>query len=88
YYDFRIGVPYLADYIEIFNSDDSKYGGSGQIVEGILVAEKQGYHNQKYSVKVKVPPMGVLVLSISKFNKEDNHLKEFMDIKSLNRMIK
>lgn len=68
YYDFRIGVPYLADYKEIFNTDKKEYGGSGQVMEDILVAEEKGYHNMPYSIKIKVPPMGVSVLGIDKFN--------------------
>ena len=68
YYDFRIGVPYLADYKEVFNTDKKEYGGSGQVMEDILVAEEKKYHNMPYSIKIKVPPMGVSVLGIDKFN--------------------
>ncbi|MGG7179455.1 1,4-alpha-glucan branching protein GlgB [Clostridium paraputrificum] len=71
YYDFRIGVPYLTDYKEVLNSDDSIYGGSGQILgDVILVAENERYHNQKYSIKVKVPPMATLVIGIKRERKE------------------
>lgn len=68
YYDFRIGVPYLADYKEIFNTDSCEYGGSGQVMSETLVAEKIPYHKQQYSVKIKVPPMGAVVLAVEKFN--------------------
>ena len=40
YYDYQIGVPFLGTYEEVFNTDDSKYGGSGQIMDEILTAEK------------------------------------------------
>ncbi|MBU3090358.1 1,4-alpha-glucan branching protein GlgB [Clostridium gasigenes] len=72
YYDFRVGVPYMADYKEIFNSDKVEYGGSNQVMDETLVAEKNGYHNQKYSIKIKVPPMATIVLNISKFNKDED----------------
>ena len=69
YYDFKIGVPYLADYKEVFNSDDKEYGGSGQIMDQILVAEDKEYNNMPYCIKIKVPPMGASILGIDKFNK-------------------
>ena len=71
YYDFKIGVPYLTNYKQVFNSDEKKYGGSGQVIDGVtLVAEDKPYHNQKYSINAKIPPLGVLVLGI------DNQYRE------------
>ena len=70
YYDFRIGVPYKADYKEIFNSDRLEYGGSNQVMDETLVAENYAYNNQRYSVKIKIPPMATLVLNITKFNED------------------
>lgn len=40
-YDFMVGVPYEAEYVEVFNSDDERFGGSGQIMGDVtLVSEK------------------------------------------------
>ena len=64
YYDYQIGVPFLGEYEELFNTDDAKYGGSGQIMGTPLFAEKAPFHNQPYSVKIKVPPMATLILKI------------------------
>ena len=72
YYDFRLGVPYKADYKEIFNSDSFEYGGSNQVMDETLVAENYEYNNRKYSVKIKVPPMATLVLNIIKFNEDED----------------
>ena len=71
YYDYQIGVPFLGEYEELFNTDDSKYGGSGQIMDAVLVAEKAQFHNQPYSLKIKVPPMATLVLKIKEIKKEN-----------------
>ena len=66
-YDFRIGVPLQSDYVEVFNSDDEKYGGSGQVMTEVnLVPEEIEFHNQPYSIKIKVPPMATLILGIKK----------------------
>ena len=46
YYDYQIGVPFLGEYEELFNTDDSKYGGSGQIMGTPLFAEKVPFQNQ------------------------------------------
>lgn len=73
YYDYRVGVPYLADYSELLNTDDTKFGGSGQVMGETLVAEEIQYQKQPYSIKIKVPPMATVVLKIDKMNniKED-----------------
>jgi 1,4-alpha-glucan branching enzyme len=67
HYDFRIGVPYLKNYVEVLNSDDEKYGGSGQILGDIkLTAEDIKNNNQDYSISIKVPPMGTVVFALDK----------------------
>lgn len=71
YYDYQIGVPFLGEYEEIFNTDETKYGGSGQVMDTVLVAEKAQYQNQPYSIKIKVPPMATLVLKINEIRKEE-----------------
>ncbi|OOM16672.1 1,4-alpha-glucan branching protein GlgB [Clostridium saccharobutylicum] len=70
YYDYQIGVPFLGVYEELFNTDDSKYGGSGQIMGTDLVAEKEGFQKQPYSLKIKVPPMATLILKIKEIKNE------------------
>ena len=79
YYDYKIGVPFLGEYEEIFNTDDKKYGGSGQIMGEKLIAEKVPFHNQPYSLTIKVPPMATLILKVSEINmkiedEEENEL--------------
>lgn len=71
YYDFEIGVPYLKDYVEVLNSDDKKYGGSGQVMGNVkLVAQEGERHNQDYHLSIKVPPMGTVVLALDKGRKK------------------
>ena len=68
-YDFRVGVPYLKYYVEVFNTDAIEFGGSGQVMTETLVAEKIEMNNKPYSIKIKVPPMAATVLSINNVNK-------------------
>lgn len=70
YYDFKVGVPYLGEYYELFNSDASSYGGSGQVMDEIITASPQGWHKEKYSIKIKVPPMATLILKPQKIEEE------------------
>jgi 1,4-alpha-glucan branching enzyme len=76
YYDYRIGVPFLGEYEEVFNTDDKKYGGSGQIMAETLCAEKLQFQKQPYSLKIKVPPMATLVLKVSKLAMEQKDVVE------------
>lgn len=59
---YRIGVPELGEYVEVFNSDDPRWGGSGQKNEAVLVTEPDPWHSQPYSLEVKLPPLGTIFL--------------------------
>ncbi|EHJ02343.1 1,4-alpha-glucan-branching enzyme [Clostridium sp. DL-VIII] len=87
YYDYKIGVPFLGSYEEIFNTDDSKYGGSGQVMGEILIAEKMPFHNQPYSLTIKVPPMAALILKINEISSEqEKKLIDEISIKEVDEL--
>jgi len=58
-------VPKLCGYKEIFNSDDTKYGGSGVINKGIINADAKPWDSQPYSIGMKVPPLAVSILKLN-----------------------
>lgn len=80
YYDFRIGVPHNAKYKEIFNSDNKEFGGSNQLNEEVILAEKTHYHNKEHSIMIKVPPMGATILAITELVNDMDTVKK--DIKN------
>lgn len=61
YRDYRIGVPFDTFYDEILNSDAAVYGGSNVGNFGGVQAEAQEFHGRPYSVRLQIPPLGVLV---------------------------
>ncbi|WP_415276654.1 1,4-alpha-glucan branching protein GlgB [Clostridium perfringens] len=65
YYDFKVGVPELGEYVEVFNSDSLEFGGAGNIMGySILKATEESFKDFDYSISVKVPPLGTLVLKV------------------------
>ena len=65
YYDFKVGVPELGEYVEVFNSDALEFGGAGNIMgDSILKAREESFKDFDYSISVKVPPLGTLVLKV------------------------
>ena len=60
--DYRVGLPVEGKYVEILNSDDKKYGGSGITNPGTHVAEEHLCDGRQYSAPIKLPPLGTVVL--------------------------
>jgi 1,4-alpha-glucan branching enzyme len=60
---YRMGVPQAGEYVEIFNSDAAKYGGSGVTNQGPLYAAGQSPdHGQVASLELTLPPLGAVIL--------------------------
>ncbi len=62
YFDYEIGVPGDYKYREIINSDDLKYYGSGKTNPGYLNVLEKEKHRLPHSVKLTIPPLGMVVL--------------------------
>jgi len=58
---YRIGVPRAGAYQEIFNSDAEMFGGSNIGNEGASLAEQISEHGRPASMRITVPPLGVVV---------------------------
>lgn len=63
---YRIGVPKRGYWKEIFNSDETKFGGTGRLNSGHLTTAPVKYHGKDYSVTLVLPPLGISVLKLEK----------------------
>jgi 1,4-alpha-glucan branching enzyme len=59
---YRIGVSEEGRYREMLNSDAETYGGSNVGNQGGVVAEAVESHGRPYSVCLRLPPLGVLLM--------------------------
>jgi len=66
---YRIGVPAMGLYQEVFNSDWEQFGGSGQKNSEVLTAEAMSWHNHSQSVSIVLPPLATIYLKCIKLSK-------------------
>jgi 1,4-alpha-glucan branching enzyme len=61
--DYRIGVPQGGFWAERINSDAEWYGGSGVGNLGGVTADAVPMHGQPHSLRLQLPPLGVVILT-------------------------
>ncbi|MEW5826393.1 MAG: 1,4-alpha-glucan branching protein GlgB [Candidatus Bipolaricaulota bacterium] len=71
-FDYRVGIPAPGFWKELLNSDARIYGGSGVGNLGGVVAADVPLHGQPYSVSLSLPPLGIVFLSATHGQKEDD----------------
>lgn len=59
--NYRVGLPRAGKWNEIFNSDDTRYWGSG-VSNETITAERHSYHGKDQSAELTLPPLGLIVL--------------------------
>ena len=65
--DFLLAVPKKGRYEEVFNSDHSRFGGSGVTNGGILSTEPcEGLRGGAHAIRISVPPMSGLIFRPTK----------------------
>jgi 1,4-alpha-glucan branching enzyme len=60
-------VPVRGTWKEVFNSDDVKYCGGGNLNPGLQQTSPVKYHGKDYSLSLTLPPLGI---SVFKLNEE------------------
>jgi len=61
-HNYRVGVPYAGQYVELLNTDNDIYGGSGQLNTGEIWTQDVGFHGHAQSLNLTLPPLGVTFL--------------------------
>ena len=61
-FDYRIGVPEPGQYQEVWNSDQTRFGGSGQENRLLQEALREEYHGLPYSLTLTIPPLATIYL--------------------------
>ncbi len=59
--DYRVGVPLHCEYKELLNSDSEMYWGSNKGNYGGLWSDEIAWHNQPYSLNLKIPPLATMI---------------------------
>lgn len=62
---FQTGVPYPGKYKEILNSDAVEFGGGGKTNPRVKHSKKEECDERRDSITVQVPPLSMLVFSIT-----------------------
>ena len=57
---YRVGVPGAKQRKLVFNSDDSKYGGSG-VAKKTVKPTKKAWNGRENSIEINIPPLGMLI---------------------------
>jgi 1,4-alpha-glucan branching enzyme len=63
---YRIGVPFRGQWKEIFNSDETDFGGGGVLNHGLLTTSPVKFQGKDYSISLTLPPLAVTVLKLEK----------------------
>ena len=63
---YRIGVPEDGTYVEVFNSDAERFGGSNVLNEGDFVSEDVPMHGFDQSIQLTLPPLSTIYLQLKK----------------------
>ena len=58
---YRIGLPRPGRWIECLNTDSIVYGGSGMGNAGAVTSDDEPWHNRRWSVSLRLPPLATLV---------------------------
>ncbi len=82
--EFEIGVPADGRYLEVFNSDDVSFGGSGIVNEGKKEAKRKEMDGRNYSIALKMAPVSLSIFSYTPYTEQEKKIraiKEEQEIK-------
>ncbi|MFL0804717.1 MAG: 1,4-alpha-glucan branching protein GlgB [Agarilytica sp.] len=59
---YRVGVNEPGKYVEILNTDNALYSGSGKLNSAVMEAQEQPWQYRHYSIEVDIPPLATIFI--------------------------
>ena len=60
--NYTTGVPLPGDWVEVLNTDASRFGGTNLLNDGVYTAEPGIYHGQDQHITIRLPWLGAVIL--------------------------
>ena len=67
----RTGVPYEGKYLEIFNTNEERFGGNAKAKKLEICAEDVRWDNKEQSIVMEVPPLSLSILRFMPYTEEE-----------------
>lgn len=68
--NYKLGIVHKSEWVQIFNSDALKYGGTGQFNnENTIKTVKDNYHEKDFSISLTLSPLSVMIFERTKVEK-------------------
>ncbi len=83
--EFEIGVPVDGRYYEIFNSDNSIYGGSGLVNPGKIEARRKDVDGRNYSISVKLAPVSLSIFGFTPYTEQEKKIRAIKEEEELKK---
>jgi len=80
--NYKLGVPFEGEYVNILNSAEKRFGGNGESVPKVLKAEKGLCDYKDYSITLDLPAYGAVIY---KFQKDGEAVVEKNDEKKASK---
>ena len=82
---FEVGVPADGKYYEIFNSDDTSYGGNGVLNPGRIEANFSEADGRPYSIPVKVAASSLAIFSYTPYTTQEKKIRKIREEEAYNK---
>ncbi|MBP3784213.1 MAG: 1,4-alpha-glucan branching protein GlgB [Butyrivibrio sp.] len=82
--EFEIGVPADGRYLELFNSDNTSYGGKGLLNQGRKEARRKECDGRDYSISIEMAPVSLAIFGYTPYTEQEKKIravKEEQEIK-------
>lgn len=85
--EYSFGVPYYADYEEIFSTEKTEFGGSG-LSNKTVKSEAVPMHNEAYSITIKIAPMSAMFFKAKNIRTPEDDEKKALQEKAKKETVK
>ncbi len=82
---FEVGVPSDGKYYEIFNSDDTSFGGGGLVNPGRIEASFSEADGRPYSIPVKVAATSLAIFSYTPYTTQEKKIRKIREEEAYNK---